>query len=52
MANIPNNPTLGDMKQFINNVVNSITTLEVNTTNETLIFNKNIEISTKIVESN
>ena len=52
MKNIPNNPTLGDMKQFINGVVNSITTLEVDTANETLIFNKNIEISTKIVESN
>lgn len=51
MKNIPNNPTLGDMKQFINNVVNSITTLEVDETNEILILNNNITISTKVEDN-
>ena len=51
MANIPNNPTLGDIKQFINNIVNSITTLTVDVTNETLQLNKNIIISTSVEDS-
>lgn len=46
--NLPNNPTLGDMKDFMNNIVNSITTSSVDEINETLILNKNIVISTTV----
>lgn len=51
--NLPNNPTLGNMKDFINNVVNSISTgTSVDTQNEMLILNtNNITISTKVSDN-
>jgi hypothetical protein len=49
--NLPNNPTLGDMKEFMNSIVNSITTSSVDEQNETLILNKKVIISTTVEEN-
>ena len=53
MANLPNNPTLSDMKQFINQVVNSVSTgTRVDEDNEKLILStNNITISTAVAEN-
>jgi len=49
--NLPNNPTLGNVKEFINGVVNSVTTTDIDEQTETLILNKQVTISAQVEDN-